>query len=323
MTSTSDISELSPAKRTLLEQYLHGTFPQAELSSHSPQGLSPEAMDSTAVRPPVVAIQAEGSRRPVFYIHIHAEGGAFYCFNLARALGPEQPFYVLEPFRSAELQAQPSFEAMAAAYTASLRTVQPEGPYQLIGFCGGGLIAFEMAQQLRAQGQEVDLLVMIEPRAGPDLFRMLGARVVGGFAWRAGALLRLCPERRLDVFLSILHGYRFLRVRVLHPRYYQTLRARSRLDLPLIPGTQLLRQNWVGIFLWLTAGYRPRPYPGKLTYLWSLEEPSNRRSGKWGRVTKAREVAIHRIPGTQTTCRTRYLDALAERLRLCLKEVRS
>jgi pimeloyl-ACP methyl ester carboxylesterase len=323
MTSTSDISELSPAKRTLLEKYLHGTFPQAEIPSHPLQGASQEGMDVAAARPPVVAIQADGSRRPIFYIHIHAEGGAFYCFNLARDLGPEQPFYVLEPFRSAELQALPGFEAMAAAYIASLRKVQPEGPYQLIGFCGGGLIAFEMAQQLRAQGQEVDLLVMIEPRAGPDLFRMLGARVVGGFAWGAGALLGLRPARRLDVFLAILHWYRFLRVRVLHPRYYQTMRARGRLNLPLIPGAELLRQNWVGIFLWLTARYRPRPYPGKLTYLWSLEEPSNRRSGKWGRVTKAREVEIHRIPGTQTTCRTRHLDALAKKLRLCLDGVRS
>jgi pimeloyl-ACP methyl ester carboxylesterase len=320
MTTTPDTSELSPAKRLVLEKYLHGAFHQPSETSR-PLPLSPqEAADTAALRPPVVAVQADGSRRPLFYLHIHAEGGAFYCFNLARALGPEQPFSVLEPFRSAELRALPSFEAMAARYVASLRAVQPEGPYQLVGFCGGGLIAFEMAQQLRAEGQTVDLLVMIEPRAGPDLFRMLGPRVLGGLVWRAGALLRLCPARRLDVFLALLHAYRLLLVRLLHPARYLDLRASGALNLPLIPIRELLRQNWVGIFLWLTSRYRSRPYPGKLTYLWSLEEPSNRRVGRWGCVTRAREVEIQRIPGTQTTCRTTHLGALAEHLRACLEQ---
>jgi pimeloyl-ACP methyl ester carboxylesterase len=323
MTSTPDTSELSPAKRALLEKYLQGAFPQAEMKPQPIPAPAQEATDSAVLRPAVVAIQTGGSRRPLFYIHIHAEGGAFYCFNLARNLGPEQPFYVLEPFRSAELRAMPGFEAMAAAYVASLRAVQPEGPYQLVGFCGGGLIAFEVAQQLRAQGQEVDLLVMIEPRAGPDLFRMLGPRVLGGLVWHAGALLRLGRQRRLEVFLSLLHMYRFLRVRVLHPASYRDLRARGVLNLPLLPGTRLLYQNWVGIFLWLTSRYTPRPYPGKLTYLWSLQEPSNRRVGKWGSVTKAQEVEIYRIPGTQTTCRTKHLDALTEQLRFCLGQRRA
>lgn len=321
MMPTRDTSELSPAKRVLLENYLQRTL-QIELPSHAIPVPAQEAEDQAAPGPPIVALQTGGSRRPLFYVHIHAEGGAFYCFHLARALGPEQPFYVLEPFRSAELRAMPSFEAMVARYVAALRAAQPTGPYQLVGFCGGGLIAFAMAQQLRAQGQEVERLVMIEPRAGPDLLRMLGPRVVGGLIWRAGALLRLRPERRLDVFLALLHAYRLLWVRMLHPASYRKLRASGKLDLPLLPGTERLHQNWVGIFLWLTARYRPRPYPGKLTYLWSLEEPSNRRVGKWGWVTKAREIEIARIPGTQITCRTEHLGALAQALCRCFGQAR-
>ena len=321
MTTTSDTPQLSLEKRLLLEKYLEGSFSQAEKSLPALQPPARETAD--AARPAVVPIQTGGSRRPVFYIHIHAEGGAFYCFNLAQVLGPDQPLYVLEPFRSAELRAVSSFKAMAAAYVASLRAVQPEGPYHLVGFCGGGLIAFEMAQQLQAQGQQVDLLVVIEPRAGPDLFRMLGPRVVCGLVDRAGALLRLRPERRLDAFLSLLHLYRFLRVRVLHPAHYRNLRARGMLDLPLIPTADVLHKNWLGIFIWHTSHYIPRPYPGKLTYLWSREEPSNRRVGKWGSVTQAKEVEIQRIPGNQTTCRTEHLHDLAEYVRLCLDKVRA
>ncbi len=318
MAATPDTSELSPTKRALLDKYLQGARAQTAQAFRALPASVQKARDSTALRPSVVAVQTGGSRRPLFYLHIHAEGGAFYCFNLARELGPEHPFYVLEPFRSAELRAMPSFQAMAARYVEALRAVQPEGPYQLVGFCGGGLIAFEVAQQLRAQGQEVERLVMIEPRAGPDLFRMLGPRVVGGLINYVGAFLRLRPERRLDVFLALLHGYRFLRVRALHPAYYRDLHARGALNLPLVPSADLLHQNWIGIFIWLTSRYIPRPYPGKLTYLWSREEPSNRRVGKWGKVTKAKEVEIHVIPGTQTTCRTDHLHDLAERLRICL-----
>ncbi|SRR5579885_2345711 len=318
MKAPSDIPELSPAKRALLEKYLREAACGAASSGRPTLAPTQETPDSAGPRPSVVALQTAGTRRPLFYIHIHAQGGAFYCFHLARELGPDQPFYVLEPFRSAELRAMPSFEAMAAAYVASLRTIQPAGPYQLVGFCGGGLIAFEMAHQLHAQGQEVDLLVMIEPRAGPDLFRMLGPRVIGGLVRRASALLRLPSCRHMDAFLSLLHMYRFLRVRVLHPAHYRDLHARGMLDLPLIPRAEVLHQNWIGIFIWLTSQYRPRPYPGKLTYLWSQEEPSNRRAGKWGRVTDASEVAIHRIPGTQTTCRTEHLHDLAKQLRACL-----
>lgn len=321
MMPTPNTSELSPAKRALLEKYLRGA--QTEMPSPSPPLPVQEVIDHAATGPAIVALQTGGSRPPLFYVHIHAEGGAFYCFHLARALGPEQPFYVLEPFRAAELCAMPGFAEMASRYVASLRAARPEGPYQLVGFCGGGLIAFEMAQQLRAQGQEVERLVMIEPRAGPDLFRMLGPRVIGGLIWRAGALLRLCAERRLDIFLALLHAYRFLWVRMLHPSSYRNLRARGRLNLPLFPSVELLRQNWIGIFLWLTSRYRPRPYPGKLFYLWSLGEPSNRRVGRWGRVTKAREVEIRRIPGTQTTCRTEHLGALAQALCLCLDKART
>jgi hypothetical protein len=140
---------------------------------------------------------------------------------------------------------------------------------------------------------------------------------------RLGALLRLRPERRLDTFLSLLHLYRFLRVRVLHSAHYRNLHAKGMLDLPLVPSAEVLHKNWLGIFLWLTSHYRPRPYPGKLTYLWSREEPSNRRVGTWGSVTKANEVAIQRIPGNQTTCRTEHLQELAEQVLLCLDQMKA
>ena len=54
---------------------------------------------------------------------------------------------------------------MAARHVAELRKVQPHGPYRLAGFCVGGIIAFEMARQLRAAGEAVDRLIIVDSSA--------------------------------------------------------------------------------------------------------------------------------------------------------------
>ena len=51
---------------------------------------------------------------------------------------------------------------MAARYIMDIQILQPEGPYFLTGYCMGGTIAFEMAQQLSQRGQRVDLLALLD-----------------------------------------------------------------------------------------------------------------------------------------------------------------
>ncbi len=110
---------------------------------------------------PLVAIQSSGSKIPFFCVH--AAGGDIIAYlNLAKKLGVEQPFYALEQTPN---QLEPeimSLEETAAYYLKEVRAVQPEGPYLLGGWCYGGVVAFEMAQQLQRQGQTVDLLVVID-----------------------------------------------------------------------------------------------------------------------------------------------------------------
>src|SRR5579859_8152361 len=159
-----DAPELSEVKRALLEKYLRGEVPQVVTTASTiPQRSqeSPAPSSHTDSRTPVVAVQTAGSKRPFFYLHVHWQGGAFYSFTLAHHLGANQPFYVLEPYKYDGLQILPTLETVATAYIDSIRGIQPEGPYLLGGFCGGGLIAFEIAQQLRRAGQVVDLLVLI------------------------------------------------------------------------------------------------------------------------------------------------------------------
>ncbi len=171
--------------------------------AHLATTLMGNAEMETDSRAPLVAVQASGSRRPFFFLHGEWRGGAFYSLELARALGPDQPFYLLEPYQFAGLAVPPTFEAMAAAHLKSLRSVQPEGPYLLGGYCNGALIAYEMACQLRAEGQAVDLLVLMDPDA-PAYYKLVRS-VVSYF----GNLTRLGQDKQFDWYLRVQHIYKY------------------------------------------------------------------------------------------------------------------
>ena len=320
----SGTPEPADARRALLAKYLRGEVPQRVRAAggsslqrqikSTPLLKAAEAERAPDARVRLVPIQTTGSRRPIFYVHVHNEGGAFYCFTLARDLGADQPLYLLEPYRFDGLRIPPPLEAMAAAYIESLRSVQPGGPYRLVAFCGGSPIALEMAQQLRAAGQAVELLVLIEPgvisRLTPLLERYSPTllRVASGCIRRLGGLMHLGPDKQLDCFLGVRHAYRCLR------------RAHYRQGVSLVPTTETLRQDWLGMYIWVESQYRPRPYPGKVTCFWARDESRNR-AVAWHKLAPAAETEDHIIPGTHTTCRTHHLHALADHLGACLRAV--
>ncbi len=108
----------------------------------------------------LVAIQPSGAAIPIFMVP--GVGGNVLVFaQLARLLGPDQPFYGLQA-RGLDGKETPfiSVPEMARHYIVEIRTLRPQGPYVLLGICTGGLIAYEMAQQLLAQGEAVTLVVM-------------------------------------------------------------------------------------------------------------------------------------------------------------------
>jgi len=280
---------------------------------------------ATRPRTPVVAVQAAGSRRPFFFLHGDWFGGGFYCLNLSRHLGPDQPFYVLEPYNFAGLVVPPTFEEMATAHIESLRTVQPQGPYVLGGFCNGGLMAYEIARQLHEQGETVDLLVMIDPATPAP------HKAVRGTISRLGKLLHTGQEKPLDWFLLYIYSripsYRIKvqdSMRSLKHDQNGQKRPRNKQSslftkfATMIPPAEALRHQWSGIYRWIAAGYEPGQYPGKLTLFWSSESFSH--TVNWRAVTGAKDVVDYVFPGTHMSCKNENLHVLAERLRTCLDE---
>ncbi|HEY3570221.1 MAG TPA: amino acid adenylation domain-containing protein [Thermoanaerobaculia bacterium] len=209
----SRLSRLSPAQREALERRLKG----------SAEAAPPAAPVAASCLVEIVPPAPGGGRRPFFCIH-PAGGDALCFFPLARHTGADQPFYGLQA-RGLEDAAEPfaTIEEMAAHYLGEIRRVQPRGPYRVGGWSFGGLAAFELARQLRAAGEEVELLAVLDtapgvedgaldpdPEAADDTGRLLAiAAYVKGLRGKdlrvtLADLQPLDPEARLRFFVARL-----------------------------------------------------------------------------------------------------------------------
>jgi len=254
----------------------------------------------------LVPIQPGGSRRPSFCV----SPGATLCFaDLARHLGPEQPFYGLQA-RGLEGEQAPRTEVaeIAAAYLQEVRSLQPAGPYWLGGRCFGSLVAFEMAQQLQAEGESVDLLVFLDD--GPEPLQPAPPPPAhkGGsyylqrllYHLRSGQLGRALRSKAE----ATQQGLRYL-VGSVHTRRLLRLEAAN-----------------------MTAAQRyvMRPYPGRITLIRSRATAA--RSDKqwhlqWAELA-AEGLDCHVVAGTHVTMLREPLVAeLAAQLRACMDQAAS
>ncbi|MCB0020938.1 MAG: hypothetical protein KDE09_24250, partial [Anaerolineales bacterium] len=117
----------------------------------------------------LVPIQPKGKKQPIFCIS--ALGDEIIQFaELAALLGDDQPFYGLQQGLERTDKIRTTIPDIAAHYLSEIRTVQPHGPYLIAGYCFGGLVAYEMAQQLQAAGETVEPLLMIEAEAPGGIY---------------------------------------------------------------------------------------------------------------------------------------------------------
>ncbi|MFH8447552.1 amino acid adenylation domain-containing protein [Streptomyces sp. NPDC018026] len=155
----------------------------------------------------LLPIRTEGSKTPFFWVH--PGGGLSWCYMpLAGYVSEGHPVYALQA-RGLDGTSEPaaSLREMAADYVEQIRTVQESGPYQLVGWSAGGVVAHEMAVQLQALGEQVSALVILDsyPSPGHDQDRPApaggsGDAVIGQpdslESWKAQQVERLTDEIR-------------------------------------------------------------------------------------------------------------------------------
>jgi thioesterase domain-containing protein len=132
----------------------------------------------------ILALHAEGTCRPLFCVHPGA-GMSWPYAGLTQHLGSLQPIYGLQTRALTQPGYQaPSVAAMAEDYLREIRQVQPRGPYRLLGWSFGGVVAHAMATRLQQAGEEVELLALMDahpvtpqeaaqPRSDRDIMEML------------------------------------------------------------------------------------------------------------------------------------------------------
>jgi FkbM family methyltransferase len=110
----------------------------------------------------LVPIQTHGSKSPLFLVHA-AHGNVLLYRQMASYLDPDQPVYGLQSEGlTGDGHLSTTVEEMASRYVKEIVTVQPHGPYFLGGYCLGGVIALEIAQQLTASGEAVDSVILLD-----------------------------------------------------------------------------------------------------------------------------------------------------------------
>lgn len=113
----------------------------------------------------LVSIKPSGSKTPLYIVH----GGGMNVtpfYAIAKHLDPEQPLYGLQAYGlNGKDEPLTTIEAIAAQYVSEVLRQNPDGPYALAGYSLGGLIAFEMAHQLKRQGKQIKALVMFDTYA--------------------------------------------------------------------------------------------------------------------------------------------------------------
>jgi amino acid adenylation domain-containing protein len=258
----------------------------------------------------LVSIQPHGSKPPLFCVH--AAGANVLIYRpMSRHLGDDQPVYALQA-QGLDGQQSPlrCVEEMATKYVKEIRAFQPDGPYCLLGASFGGLVAFEMAQQLLAQGQKVAFLGMLNTNCPAySLTKRLGChwghlRERGLSTYSAGFVSGV--KRRLKMETS---GWKISESEV------QSL-VPEQADDALV--------QTVAAILEAEQTYVPRnaSYPGKITLFWAEDAPRDFEDNRlaW-RKFAAGGCEIHVVPGTHTKMREEpHVQKLVEKLRPCLEK---
>jgi FkbH-like protein len=278
----------------------------------------------------LVPIKPEGSETPLFCMHA-AGGNVLFYRDLANELNAEQPVYGLQARGIADKSetAHENVAEMAAEYLKEIRTIQPSGAYRLCGSSFGGLIAFEMAYQLAANGEEVSLLALFDtyapgyPQKKPDSFPFESK--FRNFVEKAGRLreqigLIETPREKLDFFKK-----QFQKLRVRSKRKKAWKENQFDIEYAKATGRELpvnVRRNHLAIQHALDS-YAPPLFDGKMTLFRAALQPSGvifEPTLGWKKFT-TREIIIKEVSGSHGALTVHpYAKHLAKELSPLLKE---
>ncbi|MFF0815691.1 amino acid adenylation domain-containing protein [Rhodococcus sp. NPDC003318] len=252
---------------------------QSNRAADNASALDPESVLETDSAFDMLLPLREGSA-PLFCVH-PVFGLSWSFGGLAPHLGPDRGLYGLQsPVFTTDGTVPDTIDDWAARYVRAIRSVQPEGPYHLIGWSLGGVIAHAMAVQIQAEGDEVALLAMMDSVAGDQVVAATGPTVrdlLGGLAQDVGAF-------DLDAELTV-----------------------ERVDelAAHLPGPFAAVDRLARVFdaaersVTLMGDHRPRMFAGDLLYFAAArDDASGQRGASTWRPVVDGSIHVHRIDAT-------------------------
>jgi thioesterase domain-containing protein len=262
----------------------------------------------------VTPIRVGGSRPPLFCMH--GAGGTILMYrDLSRHLGDDQPFYGLQS-RGLDGSCPPltNIEEMAASYVKEIRRVQPHGPYFIAGYCMGGTVAFEVAQQLLRLGEPIALLALFDTMNWhkiPLTFWSLSSHARQQIFFHAASFFSLDSTGQAK-FLK--EKFAVLKSRI--PAWRGMLLSRfSRRSPKTVSESLVLGQIWQANDR-ASWAYLPKPYPGVVTDIRPAKQYRifSKPDLKWDQLTQGQEVIVLPVyPGTMLV--EPFVEHLANALR--------
>jgi amino acid adenylation domain-containing protein len=279
-------------------------------------------------RSPLIPLTLGDHRPPFFCIH-PMFGVVFPYLELAHQLESQRSFYGLQPLgldgKSPPLN---RIDAIAAYYIKAIQSLQPQGPYYLGGWSFGGMVAFEMAQQLTQAGHVVQLLAMLDtPAPSYQLsFAQSLKFLLGTALWSTLPFLQ-------DYTALMLNRIPLRPLRAAQQRgtafaAKTTFHAIAGL-LPEDTRLQLLDETAIHALLPIVYAnsqavyrYKPQPYPGTLTLFRAIEQPKALQASptlNWHEL--ASEIRLHAVPGNHLSLlKHPHVQTLAHQLKPYLEE---
>jgi amino acid adenylation domain-containing protein len=268
----------------------------------------------------LVMIQPALDRKPFFCVHA-AGGNVIEYHDLARCLGPDQPFYGLQA-KGLDGKAEPhkSIREMAAHYIREMREAQAEGPYLIGGRSSGGTIAFEMACQLAAIGERVALLALLDTfpagyfklKAGSGRFRQRSLRYLKKLGSHRTNLRRLNLAEKIAYLLNKL---KYAPEKTKHKLYRRVYQFYERFGRPL---PEVLK-NIEEINFGAVKDYEPQTYAGDVTLFLASDLTADYDLLDGWRELVSGEIATFEISGDHNNIiKEPHVRALAAQLRACL-----
>lgn len=271
----------------------------------------------------LVPIKTSGARTPFFCGHA-VGGNVLEYHELARLLGADQPVYGFQA-RGLDGKQPPhtSIREMAAHYIKEMREVQPRGPYLLGGRSSGGTIAFEMACQLTAGGEEVALLALFDTFPS-GYFKLLPGSASFGQRFQRRAkrwqshLLNLQQLSTTGKVSYVITKLRFAPAKAKHKIYRRAYKIYQKFGKPLPPALRNIEE----ITFTAVKDYEPQIYSGDVTLFLATDMTADYDSKDgWRELVRGR-IDTFEIPGNHLNIiKEPGVQVLAENLRASIERV--